>query len=84
VALTRLDLGETALALIHQGEALEIYRRLGERVWTAEAHMHLGDIHAAAGEPDRARREWDRSLELYRELDHPAAEQVRSRLSSAR
>lgn len=84
VALTRLDLGETALALVHQGEALEIYRRLGERVWTAEAHMHLGDIHAAAGEPDQAGREWERSLELYRELEHPAAEQVRSRLSGVR
>lgn len=84
VALTRLDLGETALALVHQGEALEIYRRLGERVWTAEAHMHLGDIHAAAGEPDQARREWERSLELYRELDHPGAQRVRSRLSSVR
>src|SRR6185503_19639328 len=76
MGLTHLNLGETALAETHLRMALEIYSRLGERIWTAEAHMYLGDVLDAAGDPGQARQEWERSLSLYRDLDPHRADEV--------
>ena len=60
--------------------AIAIHRELGFAVPTAEALIELGDTHQAAGRPDAARAEWTRALQIFVELDHPSAGQLREKL----
>jgi hypothetical protein len=43
---------------------------------------HLGDTHAAAGDPGAARAAWQQALAILTELDHPDAERLRGKLQA--
>lgn len=55
--------------------ALERFERMRRDAasagWVAEADSHerLGDVYRSLGGPDKARRSWDRAVELYRTHD---------------
>jgi DNA-binding SARP family transcriptional activator len=64
------------------GHAIDLYRHRGVRHWEAQSAVRLGDAHDAAGNRDAARAAWQRAVDIFDELDHPDAEQVRDKLGS--
>jgi hypothetical protein len=42
----------------------------------------LADVHLAAGDEKTARQLWRTALDILDELDHPAAEGIRTKLRS--
>jgi tetratricopeptide (TPR) repeat protein len=62
--------------------ALHLVRDLGDRYREAEILTHLGDTQHAAGDPTAAHTAWRHALGLLADLDHPDAEQVRSKLAT--
>ncbi|SDF37672.1 DNA-binding transcriptional activator of the SARP family [Lentzea fradiae] len=64
--------GRHSDAVTHYRDALEVYRELDNSVEQATVLEHLGDVHAAAGEVELAREQWERALALYREQGRTA------------
>ena len=62
--------------------AVRIYRDLGDRYNEAETLVSLGDTHLTAGDPGGAGRDWQHAMMIFEELCHPAAGQVRAKLSN--
>jgi DNA-binding SARP family transcriptional activator len=62
-------------------QALAARRDAADRFGEAETLDCLGQIHQAAGRTVEARRQWSRALDLFDELDAPAAADVRARLA---
>jgi DNA-binding SARP family transcriptional activator len=60
--------------------ALDMYRELGDRFEEATTLTNLGATHHAAGCPDAARDAWQRALTILTDLDHPDADDVRTKL----
>jgi DNA-binding SARP family transcriptional activator len=60
--------------------ALELYREVTDRYGEAETLTHLGDTHHAAGDTPTARSTWQHALNILAQLDHPDADQVRTKL----
>jgi DNA-binding SARP family transcriptional activator/tetratricopeptide (TPR) repeat protein len=60
--------------------ALELARSDGDRFHQAEVLIHLGDTHQLTDDDDAARIVWMKAVAILDELDHPAADDVRSRL----
>lgn len=60
--------------------AAALHRDAGERGEEAQVLIHLGDAHAAAGDPGRVAAAWQAALATLAALDHPGADQVRTRL----
>lgn len=77
-------LGEHQQAIARYRHALQLYRDIGARYWEATILSHLGDAHAAAAGPGPARDCWRQALRILTELDHPDAEQVRTKLPGGR
>jgi hypothetical protein len=57
-------------------------RDLGYRYGEAFTLTNLGDTHHAAGHPHAARTAWQQALTILDQLDHPDAEQVRTKLAA--
>ncbi len=55
-------------SVAHYEQALAIYRLLGDPQGEATAWLDLGDIQLASGQPDAARRCWERSRALLAEI----------------
>ncbi len=55
---------------------------LGRRYEEAVLLIHLGDTHHATGNPEAARTAWQQALTILDQLDHPDADQVRTRLTA--
>jgi tetratricopeptide (TPR) repeat protein/transcriptional regulator with XRE-family HTH domain len=70
-----------AQALACYEHALHLYRDLGDRYNEADTLTSLGDTHHAAGNPDPARDAWQHALDILTDLDHPDADQVRTKLA---
>ncbi len=73
--------GDHAAAIEHLERAAGIKRTLGETYLEAMTLTDLGEVYAAAGDQAAAGRTWRQALALLERLDHPAAEEVRSRLA---
>jgi DNA-binding SARP family transcriptional activator/Tfp pilus assembly protein PilF len=73
-------LGHHAQAITCYQHALNLYRNLGNRYYEADTLIHLGDTHHAAGHHDAARDAWQEALTILHQLDHPSAEQLRTKL----
>jgi tetratricopeptide (TPR) repeat protein len=76
-------LGNLAEAAACYQNAVSILRESGYRFNEADTLTHLGDTHHAAGEQAQARQAWQQALAILEELQHPHADQVRTRLSQA-
>ncbi|MEH1016655.1 tetratricopeptide repeat protein [Micromonospora sp. CPCC 206060] len=75
-------LGEHAEAVDCYQQALARWREAGERYYEATTLTHLADTRHCAGDPGPARTAWRQALDIFDQLGHPDAEQVRARLDS--
>jgi DNA-binding SARP family transcriptional activator/tetratricopeptide (TPR) repeat protein len=75
------QLGDHARAMACFHHALDGYRGLGDRCGEAEALVRLGETHLAAADSATARSVWRQALTIFAELAHPAADEVRAKLS---
>jgi tetratricopeptide (TPR) repeat protein len=62
--------------------AIDLFREIGDRYYEALVLTHLGDIHYATDDPDAARTAWQQALTILDQLDHPDADQVRTKLTT--
>lgn len=81
LARTYQSMGRYAEALEHGEEALAARRDAADRYGEAETLDCLGQIHRATGRTVEARQRWSRALELFEELDAPAAADVRAQIA---
>ena len=75
-------LGHHTQAITCYQHALDLFRDLGDRYYEAATLTHLGDTHHAAGNPQAARDAWQQALTILDDLDHPDADQVRTKLAT--
>ena len=68
IAFAYGQLADYQRSIAHYEQALEIYRLLGDPQGEATAWLDLGDIQLASGQPDAARRSWERSRALLAEI----------------
>jgi tetratricopeptide (TPR) repeat protein len=61
-------------------QALELLRQLGDRYEEADTLTRLGESYSAAGNPEAASAAWHTALTILDELDHPAGNQLRTKL----
>ena len=73
-------LGDHERAADSYQRALDLYRHSGDRHGEAEALIHLGETHHAAGDLDATLITWQHALTILDGMDHPDAESVRTRL----
>ncbi|GAB3437489.1 BTAD domain-containing putative transcriptional regulator [Flindersiella endophytica] len=73
-------LGDHAEASRCYQQAIQRYRRLRDRGGEADTLTHLGDSQQAAGDHGAARESWRQALTIWRELEHPAADLVRTKM----
>jgi tetratricopeptide (TPR) repeat protein/transcriptional regulator with XRE-family HTH domain len=76
----RLDQYPEAVACFQR--AIDMYRDLGDRYREANTLVHLGDTRQAAGDQAKAHETWRLALAILTELQHPHADQVRTRLTT--
>jgi DNA-binding SARP family transcriptional activator len=84
-AVTWHSLGQAHHHLGEYRRAIECYERSrllwsGHQRGDAIVSHHLGDAHHSLGERSAARSEWRTALNVYLELDHPNANEVRDKL----
>lgn len=77
------QLGEPDQAIACYRQALDLIQTIGDRATEAETLTHLGDAQHAVADEDAARESWRRALEIYGDLEHPDAGEVRARLRQA-
>jgi tetratricopeptide (TPR) repeat protein len=64
-------------------DALALFRDLNSTYYQADTLDRIGQIHAAAGQPGRAREVWLQAVQIYREKYRPTdAERVERELDS--
>jgi tetratricopeptide (TPR) repeat protein len=63
------------------GRALALYREVADRYWIADTLTHLGDTYQACGQPSAASAAWQEALDIFDELGHSHAADVRLRLA---
>ncbi|GAB3936317.1 BTAD domain-containing putative transcriptional regulator [Kribbella albertanoniae] len=63
-------------------QAVQIYRKIGDRFYAATTLQSIGDIQAEAGDNRAARTAWTDALGIFDELDHPLAEKLRTQLAT--
>jgi tetratricopeptide (TPR) repeat protein len=76
------QLGHHTQALDSYGHALALFRDLGDRYYEAGTLIHLGDTHHATGDHQFARDAWQQALTILDDLNHPDADQVRTKLAT--
>jgi tetratricopeptide (TPR) repeat protein len=74
-------LGDHARAMACFHHALDGYRGLGDRCNEAEVLVRLGETHLGAADSATAWAVWREALTIFAELAHPAADEVRAKLS---
>jgi DNA-binding SARP family transcriptional activator/tetratricopeptide (TPR) repeat protein len=77
-----LRLGNHALAVDCYERALDVHRRGNHRYCQAGVLLHLGDVHAAAGDRPAARAAWLSAVRILDDLGHAEAAEVRARLAN--
>ncbi len=68
IAFAYGQLADYERSIAHYEQALAMFRLLGDPQGEATAWLDLGDIQLAAGQPDAARRCWERSRALLAEI----------------
>ncbi|MFB9246884.1 tetratricopeptide repeat protein [Sphaerisporangium melleum] len=74
-------LGDHDQAVDCYRHGLELYRRSGERYDEAETLCRMGDAHQAAGRTGAAAKVWREALAILDDLGHPAADEIRAKLT---
>jgi tetratricopeptide (TPR) repeat protein/transcriptional regulator with XRE-family HTH domain len=74
------QLGHHAEAVSCFGRSLELFRDLGNRWEEAVVLTHFGDAYDAAGDLESADTAWREGLAILEQLNHPDAEQLRTKL----
>jgi tetratricopeptide (TPR) repeat protein len=69
-------------AITSYQQAVTLYRELGDRYAEATTLTRMGDTHHAAGDPPAASAAWQQALTILDQLDHPDADQVRTKLAA--
>ncbi|WP_073480580.1 ATP-binding protein [Streptoalloteichus hindustanus] len=80
LALVAADRKEWREARLDARKAVEFWQRARDDEGTARALDVLGRALLALGQPEAAIEEWSRALSLFRALDHPRAETLRTEL----
>ena len=75
------QLGDYARAVSYYQESIEAFDGADDAHHRAQAFTHLGDAHQGSGDASAARHAWRQALAILEGLQHPEAEQVRSRLA---
>ncbi len=73
-------LGHHTEAISCYRRALELFRDLGNRWEEAVVLTHFGDAYDAAGDLESADTAWREGLVILEQLNHPDAEQLRTKL----
>ena len=75
-------LGHHAEAIQCYQQALDLHLEVSGNWGAAETLGHLGDARHAAGDLAGARADWEESLAVLDDLDHPDAPRIRAKLSA--
>jgi Tfp pilus assembly protein PilF len=75
-------LGHHTQAITCYQYALTMHRDHGNLYNEATILTHLGDTHHSAGNPTAARNTWQQALAILNDLNHPDADQVRTKLTT--
>ena len=75
-------LGDRVGAVSCYEQAAKAFRDLGDRHEEAATLTRLGDTHRAAGDPIAAGSAYRQALAILDEIDHPAADAVRTNLTA--
>ena len=75
-------LGHHTEAITCYRQALDIFQETGQRYQQANTLSHIGDTYQAASDTDAAHTAWRQALAILDDLQHPDAEQVRTKLKA--
>jgi len=76
-------LGRRNVAVARYRQALRVHPAGGDTGLKAVVLDHLGDSYAADGDHADAVSAWDQALCIFEDAHHPAADQIRAKISSA-
>ncbi len=74
LSLARLQAGDALGAGVGEHEALEIFRRMGDRIGESIGLLHLGQIAQHVGDDDQARGHLLEALRIAREIEYREVE----------
>ena len=74
LSLARLKAGDAQGAGVDEMEALETFRRMGDRVGEAIGLLHLGQIAHHIGDDERAREQLKQALAIAQDIDYREVE----------
>ena len=74
LSLARLKAGDAQGAGVDEMEALETFRRMGDRVGEAIGLLHLGQIAYHIGDDERAREQLKQALAIAQDIDYREVE----------
>jgi tetratricopeptide (TPR) repeat protein len=74
LSLARLKAGDAHGAGVDEMEALETFRRMGDRVGEAIGLLHLGQISYYIGDDERARQQLEQALAIAQDIDYREVE----------
>jgi tetratricopeptide (TPR) repeat protein len=74
LSMARLQSGDAAGAAVNESEALEIFKRLEDRIGEAIGLLHLGQIGLHRGDDAMARLHLEQGLAIAREIRHQEVE----------
>jgi len=63
--------------------SLELTRARCDRSGEADTLAELGDVYHSAGDAMAAQRAWGRALRIFKEIEHPGAERIGTRMSGS-
>jgi tetratricopeptide (TPR) repeat protein/transcriptional regulator with XRE-family HTH domain len=76
-------LGQHIEAITCYRQALDIFQETGQRYQQANTLSHIGDTYQTAREYDAAHTAWREALTILDDLQHPDADQVRTKLETS-
>jgi transcriptional regulator with XRE-family HTH domain/tetratricopeptide (TPR) repeat protein len=77
-------LGDLPAAVTHYTRAVRIFRAISAPQLAARSLSDLGDCQADAGDVEAAVKSWQLGLSIIDDADHPAADQIRRKISELR
>ncbi|WP_405146454.1 tetratricopeptide repeat protein [Sphaerisporangium sp. NBC_01403] len=82
LGLLHQRLGDPETAIRHYQRGLRLAGTMNSAGLRAQLLGHLGDASEAAGDPRTARERWLEAYEIFRDLGHPQAADLRRKLQS--
>lgn len=74
------QLGDRERATASYRQAITLFREVGNHYDEAATLVRLGDMQVSVGDTDAGRTAWHEALGMLEALDHPFADQVRTKL----